>query len=79
MAEDVATTVARLKARCEQARDARIRAEHAHEQAHLQVVAAAAALKAEFGVETPEQAAALLADIDKQIADETAKIEQALG
>jgi actin-like ATPase involved in cell morphogenesis len=77
--DDVAATVARLQARCEQARTAKIRAEQAREQAEHAVTEVAAALKAEFGVTSPEQVRDLRTDLDKQIAAEVQRIEQALG
>lgn len=77
--EDVTAEVARLRARCDQARDMRIRAEHDRDQAEQQVVQAVAALRDEFGVETPDQARDLRAALDREIAEEKARIEQALG
>lgn len=79
MAEDVAATVASLRTRCELARDAKVRAAAAREQADQQLSQAVSALKAEFGVETPEQARGLMEDLDRQIAAEAARIDQALG
>jgi hypothetical protein len=79
MAEDVADEVARLRSRCDQARDARVRAEHAREQAEQQVAAAVGALRSEFGIETPAQAQELRQALDREIAEEKVKIERALG
>lgn len=76
--EDVAAEVARLQARAGQVRDARVRAEHDKEQAATQVTQAMGALRAEFGVETPEAARALREDLDRQIAAEVQRIEEAL-
>jgi hypothetical protein len=77
--EDVTAKVASLRARVEQAARARTGAEYARQQAEQAVQTAAAALRQEFGVETPEQAQDQLADIDRQIAAEVQKIEQALA
>jgi hypothetical protein len=77
--EDVAGTVERLRARCDEARTARIRAEQAREQAEAGVAQATAALQAEFNVETPDQARAVMAALDQKIAAEVQVIEQALG
>lgn len=77
--EDVTAEVARLRARCDQVRDAKVRAEHDKQLAEQQVAAAVKALRDEFGVETPEDARALRADLDRQIAEEKQRIEQALG
>ncbi len=76
--EDVAAQVASLRSRVEQAARARTGAEYARKQAEQQVESAAVALREEFGAETMEQGQALRADLDRQIAAERAKIEQAL-
>lgn len=77
--EDVAARVASLRARRDQAERQRAGAEYARQQAEQAVAEAAAALKAEFGVETPEQARALRESLDSEIAAEAARIEQVLG
>lgn len=77
--EDVAGRVASLRMRVEQALRARATAEATRQQAEQSVEAATGTLKQEFGVETPEQAKALLDDLDSQIASESQKIEQALS
>jgi hypothetical protein len=77
--EDVTAHVASLRARVDAAVRARTGAEYARQQAEQAVQTATAALKQEFGVETPEQAQALRADLDSKIAAEIQKIEQALG
>jgi hypothetical protein len=79
MTEDVHAEVRRLRSRCDQAREERIRAEHVREQAEAQVAQASAAILAEFGVDSPEQVRAVLSDLDRQIADEVQRIEHALG
>jgi hypothetical protein len=79
MPEDVAGTVERLRARRDEARTARIRAEHAREQAEAGVTQAIEALRFEFGVETSDQARNLLGEFDLKIAAEVQVIEQALG
>lgn len=79
MAEDVAATVARLKSSVEAADRLRHQAEYARQQAEHAAAESAAALKNEFGVETPEQAKLLAADLDRQIAAEAAAVERALG
>lgn len=79
MAEDVAATVRRLRSLVESADRARHQAEYIRQQAERAVAEATAALKAEFGIETAEQAQAMAGDLDRQIAAEAAAIEQALG
>jgi hypothetical protein len=77
--EDVAAHVASLRSRAEAAARARTGAEYARQQAEQAVETAIAALRQEFGVETPEQARAMLDDLDRKIAAESQKIERALG
>jgi hypothetical protein len=77
--EDVAARVASLRSRVDAAVRARAGAEAARQQAEQAVEAATGALRQEFGVETPEQARALAADLDSQIAVEAQKIEASLN
>ncbi len=77
--EDIAATVARLRERVAQSERQRAGAEYARQQAEQAVQTAMEALKAEFGVDTLEQAQALQADLDRKIAEEAALIEKALG
>jgi hypothetical protein len=78
MAEDMAATVARLRARVEQANRARDQAAYAREQAQKDLAEADAALKAEFGADSPAQAAKLLEDVNQAIEHETAAVDTAL-
>jgi hypothetical protein len=77
--EDVSAKVASLRARVDAAARARTGAEYARQQAEQAVAEAAATLKQEFGVETPEQAVALAGDLDSQIAAKVQAAEAALG
>lgn len=75
--EDVYAEAARLRHRADQARDARIRAQHSLEQAQAAEEQAQAALKAEYGI-APQQAAELRAAIDRQITEHIQAADQAL-
>lgn len=77
--EDIAATTAALRARVEQANHVRMTTAYAKEQADQQLAAATAALKEQFGVETPEQARALAEDLDRQISAEAQAVEKALN
>lgn len=77
--EDVTAEVARLRARCDQARDARVRAEHDEKQSEQEVATAVKALRDEFGVETSADAQTLRADLDRLMREERQRIEEALG
>jgi hypothetical protein len=75
----VSARVASLRARVAAAGRDRTGAEYARQQSEQRVSEISAVLKQEFGVETPEQARALVGDLDRQVASEVEKIEQALG
>lgn len=77
--EDVAARVAALRSRVEQAKRAADQAEYAREHAEHAAATAVAALESEFGVSTPAQALELRAALDRQIADEVARVESALN
>ncbi len=77
--EDVSARVNSLRVRVEAAARARTGAEYARQQVEQAVEAAVIVLRQEFGVETPEQARALIDDLDRQVIVEVEKIEQALG
>lgn len=77
--EDVAATVATRKARCEMARDARVRAVATREQAEAALRDASAALCAEAGVTAPEDAARVIEDLDRQIAAAAAQVDRCLA
>ncbi len=59
-----------LKDRVEQAQRVRIRAEHERDAATAKAQQATAALRAEYGVSTVEEAAAMLADLQRELAAE---------
>jgi RecA/RadA recombinase len=76
--EDVAARVASLRSRVDAAVRARAAAEASRQQAEQAVETTADVLRQEFGIETPAQAKALADDLDRQVAAESDKIEQAL-